>query len=90
MSNTITLIYNYQFPNLQLPHSWIDNCIVVKNMSLVIHSQVICWKKPVSAYVKLIVDDYSKSNPGSAGEGGIIIDHHSDLVMAFAVIILQR
>ncbi|OIS98250.1 hypothetical protein A4A49_62368 [Nicotiana attenuata] len=83
VSNTITLILNCQFTSLQLPHSWIDKCIVVEKMSLVIHSQIVYWRKLVSGYVKLNVDGCSKGNPGSARGGGIIRDHHGDLVMAF-------
>ncbi|XP_070026322.1 uncharacterized protein [Nicotiana sylvestris] len=80
VSNTITLIFNCQFPDLQLPHSWIDKCIVLEKKSPVIHSQIVCWKKPVSGYIKLNVDGCSKGNPGSAGGGRIIKDHHGDLV----------
>lgn len=29
------------------------------------------------------VDGYSKGNPGSAGEGGIIRDHHGHMILAF-------
>lgn len=34
--------------------------------------------------MKMNVDGCSKGNPGSAGEGGIIRDHHGHMILAFA------
>ncbi|XP_075074396.1 uncharacterized protein LOC142161999 [Nicotiana tabacum] len=73
-----------KFPNLQLPQLWIDKCQYVEKLQLSIHSQAVRWSKPDRGWVKLNVDGCSKGNPGLAGGGGIIRDHHGNMMKAFA------
>ncbi|XP_070030420.1 uncharacterized protein [Nicotiana sylvestris] len=84
VSNYLTLILRCQFPNLQLPQLWIDKCQYVEKLQLSIHSQAVRWSKPDRGWVKLNVDGCSKGNPGLAGGGGIIRDHHGNMMKAFA------
>lgn len=47
--------------------------------------QFISWKKPLQNRIKLIMDRSSLGNPGISGAGGLILDSHGDLLLAFLV-----
>ncbi|PHT27304.1 hypothetical protein CQW23_33091 [Capsicum baccatum] len=44
----------------------------------------ITWKKPAADFYKLNTDGSALQNPGSIGGGGILRDHHGNLIYAFS------
>ncbi|OIT27277.1 putative ribonuclease h protein, partial [Nicotiana attenuata] len=78
------MLIQTRFPELQLQHLWQDTYNRIEKLSPAIQCQIVYWQKPPVGWVKLNVDGCSKGNPGPAGGGGLIRDHHGVLIGAFA------
>ncbi|XP_022852508.1 uncharacterized protein LOC111374112 [Olea europaea var. sylvestris] len=44
----------------------------------------VSWRKPADGWVKLNIDGSSLGNPGPCGGGGVIRDHHGNMIAGFS------
>lgn len=72
------------FPHISWPTSWNDLVSIVEKCSHDVKVTSITWKKPAADFYKLNTDGSALQNPGSIGGGGILRDHHGNLIYAFS------
>jgi hypothetical protein len=55
------------------------------NRNNIKHMEFTGWRYPLTGWVKIDVDDYSKENPGIAGAGGVIRDDMRIWIVGFTL-----
>ncbi|XP_075107012.1 uncharacterized protein LOC142179994 [Nicotiana tabacum] len=78
------LILIAQFPSINFSPTIPYICELVDRLKPKLDIKLVRWIKPPQNQLKINVDGCSKSNPGSAGAGGILRDHTGHMIMAFA------